>query len=144
MHRALCIYSHHYRGTAERPGLVFGLMRGGSCQGMAFQVDPKNWRNVYDYLVEREQVTTVYNEAVRTIRLHDGQKVPALTFVVNEQHEQFAGRLDDEAQLKLVGKAVGDAGNNRDYVLNTIEHLGEMGIKDRHLTGLGAKLLANQ
>ena len=36
-HRALSIYSHCHRGTPEQPGLVFGLSRGGSCLGVAFE-----------------------------------------------------------------------------------------------------------
>src|ERR1700704_5481693 len=36
--RCFCIYSVHHRGTAERPGMVLGLDRGGACEGIAFRV----------------------------------------------------------------------------------------------------------
>src|SRR5690606_13758576 len=53
-HRRLCIYSHRHRGTPEQPGLVFGLVRGGSCRGVAFAVEPGRWDEVRDYLMGRE------------------------------------------------------------------------------------------
>jgi glutathione-specific gamma-glutamylcyclotransferase len=37
-HRALCIYSVHHRGTKPAPGLVFGLDKGGKCEGLAYRV----------------------------------------------------------------------------------------------------------
>ena len=42
--RRLCIYSHVYRGTADRPGLVLGLDRGGACHGVAFRVEAASAR----------------------------------------------------------------------------------------------------
>ena len=61
-HRALCVYSHVYRGSPENPGLVMGLSEGGSCQGMVFRVDASQREAVIDYLRAREQVTSVYLE----------------------------------------------------------------------------------
>src|ERR1700719_2193903 len=64
-HRALCVYSFVHRGTPERPGLVLGLDRGGTCLGMAFRVAAEHRVATIGYLRAREQVTMVYRETVR-------------------------------------------------------------------------------
>lgn len=140
-HRSLSIVSHHHRGTIEQPGLVFGLTRGGSCRGMVFEVAHSDWPQVYAYLQEREQVTAVYRDVLRPVRLADGRAVSALAFLVDERHEQFAGHLDLDQQLAMVRAGVGLSGRNIDYVLNTARHLDELGIRDRQLMAL-AELLA--
>lgn len=142
-HRSLSIISHHHRGTVEQPGLVFGLTRGGSCRGMAFEVAGAAWPDVYAYLQEREQVTAVYRDVVRPVRLADGRTIQALAFLVDERHEQFAGHLSLEQQLAMVRAGVGLSGRNVDYVLNTARHLRELGIRDRQLMAL-ADLLATE
>ena len=140
-HRSLSIVSHYHRGTVEHPGLVFGLSRGGSCRGMVFEVADADWVGVRAYLQEREQVTAVYRDVMRPVRLSDGRTVSALAFLVDERHEQFAGNLTLEQQLAMVRAGVGLSGRNVDYVLNTARHLGALGIRDRQLMAL-AELLA--
>lgn len=136
VHRRLCIYSHLHRGTVDRPGLVFGLERGGACAGMAFQVSPERWDDVHAYLREREQATGVYLETLRQIKLASGEMVSALTFVADPAHVQYAGRLSIEDQFSLVDGAAGQAGPNIDYVVNTAQHLKDMGIADRQVQAL--------
>src|SRR3546814_18492414 len=104
-HRAFCIYSEHYRGTRERPGLVLGLDRGGSCRGIAFRVAQAAAREVLGYLWDREMVTSVY--APRTVALWvGGRRIGAEAFVVAREHAQYAGRLDDAPAARIkIGRA---------------------------------------
>ena len=62
-HRSFCIYSLHYRGTQQRPGLVLGLARGGTCEGIAFRVADEDAPAVRAYLHARELIYGVYREA---------------------------------------------------------------------------------
>jgi glutathione-specific gamma-glutamylcyclotransferase len=141
-HRSLSIISHHHRGTVDQPGLVFGLTRGGSVRGMVFEVADKDWPAVRAYLEAREQVTMVYRDVMRPVVLDDGRRVMALTFVVDERHEQFAGNLSLEEQLAMVRVGVGISGRNTDYVINTARHLERLGIHDRVLMDLARRLEA--
>ena len=136
-HRSLCVYSHVHRGTPDNPGLVMGLDRGGSCHGMAFQVDAGRWEQTLAYLREREQVTMVYLERMSTVRLLDsGRVATALTYVVDRSHRQYAGVLDEERLLELVRSGEGISGRCCDYVLNTALHLRDMKIHDAMLESI--------
>lgn len=139
-HRALSIYSHRHRGTPERPGLVFGLSRGGSCHGVAFEVAAADWPAVFAYLEAREQDRGVYREAWRAVTLAGGAPVRALTYLVNEHHVQYAGRLPLAEQVRIIALGEGESGRNSDYVRNTARHLLELGIEDRRLSALVAAL----
>src|SRR6202789_2210439 len=94
-HRALCVYSFFHRGTPERPGLVLGLDRGGTCRGIAFRVQAGKRAATIAYLRAREQVTAVYRESMRRVWLAGdrGAQVSALCYVVDRSHVQYAGRL---------------------------------------------------
>jgi glutathione-specific gamma-glutamylcyclotransferase len=140
VHRALCIHSWVYRGTRERPGLVLGLDRGGSCHGIALQARAHARAEIIAYLRERELVTRVYIEKWRRARLDDGETVTALTYVVDSGHEQYAGRLPDEEVCRIVQHGVGNSGANVDYVRNTVLHLRAMAVHDPHLEAIDRHL----
>lgn len=142
-HRALCVRSFVHRGTPERPGLVLGLDRGGSCHGVAFRVRPENREVVIDYLRERELVTHVYLETTRKVRLDNGGEVRALAYVVDRTHAQYAGALSIDDALSQVSGAVGQSGPNEDYVINTVEHLKALNIRDHHLEAVVQRLMAS-
>jgi cation transport protein ChaC len=136
--RSLCISSNFYRGTVEKPGLVLGLDRGGSCLGVAFRVSGANRQPVVDYLRERELVTNVYKERIVTVSMADGRKAGAITYVADRHHPQYAGGLDIPEAARIVHGASGRSGPNEDYVVNTIEHLSQMGIRDSWLENVVA------
>lgn len=140
VHRRLCVYSHRHRGSTAQPGLVFGLMPGGSCRGMAFEVPAAHWNEVHAYLSEREMDRGVYREATRAIRLADGDMVPSLAFLADTRHPQYAGKLAIPEQVRIVRAGVGESGANPEYVLETARRLHELGIADRYLDEVVAAL----
>jgi cation transport protein ChaC len=139
-HRALCIHSWVHRGTRERPGLVLGLDRGGSCLGLAFRVPGDLREEVMAYLRERELVTNVYLERHLKIRLEGGKTVQAVSYVVDQNHRQYAGRLTPEEAVSQVQGAKGKSGPNEDYVRNTVAHLEGLGIRDHWLESVARAL----
>jgi cation transport protein ChaC len=138
--RSLCVWSHVYRGTPERPGLVLGLDRGGSCVGLAFRVPDGLRDEVLAYLRDRELVTSVYLERVLPIRLESGESVVAVAYIVDRRHQQYAGRLDEPTAADIVSGAIGQAGPNEEYVLNTVAHLKALSIRDHWLEEVGRRV----
>jgi cation transport protein ChaC len=141
-HRALCVYSFVHRGTPEKPGLVLGLDRGGNCRGIAYRVAGDKRAETISYLRAREQATLVYREATRAVWLDDDpqQSVPALCYMVDRGHRQYAGRLPLDRQLHFVRQGHGRSGNNRDYVLAAVKEIERQGYRDEELHLLAERL----
>lgn len=138
--RSLCVHSWVHRGTQQRPGLVLGLDRGGSCVGLAFRVPEELRDEVMTYLRERELVTNVYLERLLPVRLASGAVVQAVCYVVDRTHAQYAGGLDEAEAAAIVRGAVGQSGRNEEYVLNAVEHLAALGIRDHWMEGVARRL----
>jgi cation transport protein ChaC len=140
-HRSLCVISHHYRGTPEKPGLVLGLDRGGSCVGVVYEVSHDDWNEVIAHIRQRELITHVYREVIKSVSLLEDQKlVKAITYIVQRDHPQFFAPQSDEQTIAKVKQGIGLAGSCVDYVRNTVVHLKGLGIKDQKLEALAARL----
>ena len=144
LHRALCIYSHHYRGTTEHPGLVLGLDRGGSCVGLCFRIAATVQAATLEAVRRRELITGVYAEIAAPVRLDDGRRLSAVTYVANRTHAQYAGTLPAADVARLVAQGRGVAGPNIDYVRNTHDHLRDLGIAESRLADVVRRCGAGQ
>lgn len=131
-HRRFCLYSRDYRGTPERPGLVLGLDRGGSCRGLARRLPPEALAAAIDRLWAREMAGQVYDMTPVTVATPQG-KVAAHAFTVRRDNLDYAGRLSFERVAEIVSVAAGGRGTGRDYLANTVRHLDELGIRDKLL-----------
>jgi cation transport protein ChaC len=146
-HRSFCLWSHRYRGTPDVPGLVLGLDRGGTCHGVAFRVPGSHAAEVLRYLDERELPDgseIVYHRRLVPARLldRDGVVVPAVTYVVNRACRNYVPRLPHDRAAEVIARGVGQMGANRDYLLNTLNHLAELGVRDAGLERIAALLPA--
>lgn len=139
-HRSFCLASVHHRGSPERPGLVLGLDRGGSCDGVAYRVEAAKAASVRAYLRERELVNGVYREAFLPVTLHgpEHRRVSALAFIVERAHPSYAGRQALSRQAEMIRCARGLSGDNLDYLVNTVTLLRTLGIRERSLERLVA------
>jgi glutathione-specific gamma-glutamylcyclotransferase len=133
--RCFCIYSIHHRGTTARPGLVLGLDRGGACEGIAYRVAAAQAAETVRYLRAREQVNGVYREAHVPVTLmgEPRREVRTLAYIVERAHPSYAGQLPLSSQARLIRGARGMSGNNLDYLISTLRHLEELGIREREL-----------
>jgi cation transport protein ChaC len=136
-HRRLCLRSVMYRGTAESPGVVAGLDRGGSCAGVLFRVPAAAVRAQFPALWERELLLGSYAPRwLSARRLDRGTLVRALAFVVRRDAVNYCGQIDERQLLSMVANARGHRGSSLEYLQHTVAALREVGLRDPHLERL--------
>lgn len=134
-HRAFCVRSTRYRGTPERPGVVLGLDRGGSCIGVAYRLMPDSRTEAIERLFAREipdPDTGIYLARQIAVELPDGTRVQALTFVADRGRHSYQ-RLSDAEVIERLHTCHGQRGPNRDYAINTWDALRQRGVHDARL-----------
>lgn len=142
--RSFCMRSIHHRGTEAEPGLVLALDRAeeARCDGLAFRVAEGDEEATLLALRERELISSAYLEQWLDAELDGGQTVRALCYVIDPDHVQYCGGLSLEEQARIIAKAEGGRGPNRDYLWSTAAHLADLGIADPDLAWLAGRVRA--
>lgn len=114
--RRWCVASRYHRGTPERPGLVLGLVEGGTCAGVAYEIDRADVERVMRYLDARELAEDGY--LPQTVEV-TGPRGPmrALTYVADTRHMQSPCPVETMERFRT---ASGRSGSNMDYVRRTL------------------------
>ena len=134
-HRRFCVYSHGYRGTPNRPGLVLGLDRGGACKGIAYRVPAVDLPAAMSYLWDREMKSGVYRLKEFSVAIPGGE-ASAVAFVVARSHPRYAPGLTELQTARLIRQGIGQRGSSLQYLENTTRELERLGVVDGALLRL--------
>ena len=135
-HRRFCLWSTIGRGSPSRPGLMLGLERGGSCKGIFYKIDRREIRTELDIVFRRELITAAYRPTWVSARVLGKSPFKAIAFVINRDHNRYAGMLDDETVIQTIADAKGTLGSCSDYLYETVLQLENLGMPDRHLASI--------
>ena len=109
-HRSFCLYSRDYRGTPEKPGLVLGLDRGGSCRGIAYRLPSGAAAPALDRdVVARDDRRGSTGCGGSRVVTREGD-VAALACTVRRDSPDYAGRLSFDETAWILAHAVGGRG----------------------------------
>jgi len=139
--RSFCMRSIHFRGTAAAPGLVLALdaAEGASCTGLALRVPEDEAGEILAAIRARELISDAYLERRLTVTCEQGEQVSVLAYVIDRAGPQYCA-LSPEEQARIIARAQGARGPNRDYLWNTAQHLRALGIPDPELEALAARV----
>jgi cation transport protein ChaC len=133
-HRAFCLRTHRFRGTAEQPGLMMALDRGGQCRGVLYELAREDLELQLDRLFRREFTVKPINSMPRWLTVETAcGSIRALGFVMNRASPYYAGRLAPDEVARTLAIACGHWGTGAEYLLNTVSHLEARGIRDSGL-----------
>jgi cation transport protein ChaC len=136
-HRAFSLLSTVSWGSAEEPGMVLTLHRGGACRGVAMRVAAENRAAVDAYLQQREQAYRHVDVGIRTVH----GRMTARTFVSDPSHPRFIGKLPKSRTAELICQGSGGKGTSVDYLTGTVRSLENIGCQPgRYLRDLLAEV----
>ena len=141
--RSFCLNIQGWRATPEQPGLMLALAKGGACSGIAYRMPDGDPQERMLRLLDREVSYHVDVPWLRWLTVRaKGEAFRALAFYCSPKNDGDLVQLSVPEQAARLARAVGPKGSCAEYLLNTVEHLEALGIRDRYLWRLQALVAA--
>jgi cation transport protein ChaC len=132
--RSFCMRLTRFRGTAEFPGLMMALDRGGACIGVAQRLPATVVRERLGQLLRRETSVKPPTNCPRWVTVESaGQKLRAIAFAADRSRRNYVREQSHEVTADILARAVGHWGTGAEYLMQTVLHLEKLGIHDRYL-----------
>jgi cation transport protein ChaC len=123
---------------------MLALDRGGACRGVAQRLQRARAPISLGQLLRREMSVKPPTNCPRwAVGEVDGKRRPLLAFTIDRAAGNYVGDLSIEATAAILARAVGHWGTGAEYLLNTVQHLEALAIRDRYLWQL-QKLVAEK
>jgi cation transport protein ChaC len=132
--RSFCLRLTRFRGTAQQPGLMMALDRGGACEGFVQRMHADREYEELQKLWRREMTMKPPGNNPRWIevKLEQGS-VMAIAFTANAERPNYAANLSVEEIADILCVACGHWGSGADYLHQTVNALEAAGIHDPYL-----------
>jgi cation transport protein ChaC len=129
--RRLDLWMRGGRGSPDCPGLMLGLEKGGTAEGVAMLLpaDAADAEYELSLVWQREMFTSVYLPQWVDVETDKGT-VRAVTVISNTEHDMYAGQLPEDRIASIVKSATGVLGSNADYLTQTIASMKSLGLRD--------------
>jgi glutathione-specific gamma-glutamylcyclotransferase len=138
--RRFTFRTHIGRGSPGCPGLMLSIEpQSGACEGLAFRIAAERAEVESAILWRREMLRGAYTPRLLPVVTPQGE-VTALVFVCNPDHPDHVGELPPDETARVIARAEGVMGRNRDYVEQLARQLAVLGIVDTYIDGLAAEL----
>ncbi len=128
-HRSFCLWTPIGRGTPDNPGLILGLERGGSCNGVAFRIHPDHVEEELRVVWTREMPTGAYRPTWVHLKTERGV-IHGIAFVIDPSQPRYASKLSVDHAARSIATAAGKLGSCSEYLENTVKALDDLGIVD--------------
>ena len=142
-HRSFCLHMVRWRGTADKPGLMMQIDRGGACEGVVHEIPAAGEMETLHALWRREMTIKPPGNSPRWIDIDvAGKLAKAIAFTANPQSRNYAGGLTAASVAERLACACGHWGSNAEYLFETVTALEREAIHDPYLWDMQERVAA--